>query len=578
MPVSYVGSGSAGLVNGTTVSVPKPVGLQASDLMIMVMMIRQTQLTWPVYSGWTFIRADTEATHFSTAIYYRAAKSGEPSTYSFVIPVANQRTVVGISAFRSASHTPPLASAALPDSATNLTTVAPSVTVGQVKSMLVAIFSTEYQGDVITPPASMSLAWLQSSGPGQTNAGGTVALAYQFLPNAGATGTRTATKLQPRDDLGQTLALGSAVHISASVSTALSTSVRVSRKALITSFTSLKFSSSTSMRRTRYESAVTEVTASVSSLLLSRARPVSAEAEVYLFETSFSFLRRLVSASSSTTTTAGLRLNLLRPFSAACGAESLLEVSWSRYRLVEFFTEVLLTVGDIALSRRRPFNAAAANSSFEASFSFTRRLIAAKSSSSTTSASSLNRYRPVSSSPSASMASFVGAGFKRTGRLGLSLLNIKGSSQADMRATRLVSLIYQKSSISTLARVLRRLVFNGGSQLSVTSDNDHRLTRNISVSSFATTGIESAVLRYKSAGAVSNTRVETSVSFRRYPASPINIPTAEVSTTTPNAAVASNRRRGSSDPYPNTRLGDRPAPPSSDFVAPLDISDNYGGI
>lgn len=578
MPISYVGSGSAGLVTGTTIIVPAPSGTQKSDLLVLAMMIRQTQITWPNYAGWTFVRADVEATHFSTAIYYRTVGSSEPPTYSFVIPATNQRTVAGIAAFRGASHSPPLVTAALPDSSTNLTVVAPSVNVPRARSMLVAIFSTEYQGDVITPPASMALAWLQASGPGLTNAGGTAAVAYQLLSATGPTGTRTATKLQARDDLGQTLVLGSAVHVSAASSASVSSSAAFKKKALISGSSSLSaVSSSLRSQRYRHQAASTSVDLQASNLPVSRYRPFKADARADLFETSFSFLWRLVSASAATSVESSLRLLKTRSISGSSSVSVDSENRILRVRRNTLAAQVSSVSEHPHVSRWRPIKAEVAHTFSQTSLSFTYRLISAEASCKASSAARAIRFRSTASSSAAAFSSSADRSFVRTARLGLSLLSTSSSSQSDLIATRLIAGSGVNYGPSAALAVLRTVIFGGASRLSASSVNDHRVTRRISTSVAVTAQVSSSVLRFQQPSSSSVIRVQSAASFRRHPASPVNIPSVGISPVTPRATVSSNRVPSSTPVLPVTKLGEREAPPSSDFVAPLEISDNYGG-
>jgi len=173
-----------------------------------------TAISWPAQAGWTLIREDDEATHFSQAFYYRVASS-EPASYNFSL-ATNGKCSGGILTFSGVNTSSPVdAHGSSVFTADTTSGVAPSISPVGSDDMLICAFCTEYQDDnVWTPPGSMVERVERKSHTGTSNSGTTIEICTELLAASGPTGTRTATSTISTHIIAQSLALKSASAIS----------------------------------------------------------------------------------------------------------------------------------------------------------------------------------------------------------------------------------------------------------------------------------------------------------------------------------------------------------------------------
>ena len=75
---------STAVGKSSTISLSKPAGTQAGDLLVTALMLdkgKSIEVTAP--SGWTLVRRSNKWKYIGMAVYQRVAGAGDPSTYSF---------------------------------------------------------------------------------------------------------------------------------------------------------------------------------------------------------------------------------------------------------------------------------------------------------------------------------------------------------------------------------------------------------------------------------------------------------------------------------------------------------------
>lgn len=204
----------------TQLSVSKPAGVIADDVLVACVTIRADSSISSVPSGWTLIRQDTTATTDNNgcrqAIYYKVAGSSEPSSYQWKTS-ASTDIAICIAAFSGVNTSTPIEvnDGTSSDDPNDTTCTAPSVTTTTATCMLVTFHgfnpaTTTTATTSQTPPSGMTeAADTASVGPGGGDANrATCELNYLSLSSAGATGTKISS-LDANDgrNVGQTIAL-----------------------------------------------------------------------------------------------------------------------------------------------------------------------------------------------------------------------------------------------------------------------------------------------------------------------------------------------------------------------------------
>jgi uncharacterized repeat protein (TIGR01451 family) len=203
--ITYVSSASARGNTVATLAVTKPAGVLVTDLMVAGVVINggaAPTITAP--AGWTLLQR-TSATGISQAVYYKFATTAEPATYTWTFS-ANQRVVVGITAFEGVDIGSPVNASAAQANAASTSAIAPSVTATLPNTMLVGLFGVAAR-TAFTPPGGMTERYDRQTGssggnPPVTACGDTAAFAA-----VGATGTRTAVSGTAGINIGSLIAL-----------------------------------------------------------------------------------------------------------------------------------------------------------------------------------------------------------------------------------------------------------------------------------------------------------------------------------------------------------------------------------
>ena len=173
---SYVASAGTRTAS-STVTVSKPTGTIAGDLMIAVMQAADSGITPTYPSGWTQSILDTTGLS-SAAVAYKIAGASEPASYDFTIGGSFGR-LAQIITIRDATT---LTVGAF-DEGSDTTLVAPSITA--TAGILIGWFIAEGTPTLSSGPSGMTQAIQTGGGP--------ISWLYYATVASGSTGTRTLT-------------------------------------------------------------------------------------------------------------------------------------------------------------------------------------------------------------------------------------------------------------------------------------------------------------------------------------------------------------------------------------------------
>ncbi|WP_133467273.1 DUF6701 domain-containing protein [Herminiimonas fonticola] len=193
---------------GNVLTINKPAGVLADDLMIASVSVGSSTIIVTPPSGWILVRQVVRSGANSSTLqtYYRIATASDPASFSWTFSGGTHVGAVGgITAFSGVDLVTPIANEA--GAATNSATthIAPSVITSKVNSMLVTVHEYSSSG-TWTPPGGMTEAVDIASRPVPDAAGLAMEMNYELRPAFGATGTRQATA-NGNADLGATQSL-----------------------------------------------------------------------------------------------------------------------------------------------------------------------------------------------------------------------------------------------------------------------------------------------------------------------------------------------------------------------------------
>ena len=182
MSISHVASNTATASSGTTITLSKPTGAAAGNLLIALFYVQcDTQPTITPPAGWTS-RGTTTGTQTRAQVFTKIAGDSEPASYDFT---SSLTIVVGSGAISAYASTLSIVIGDyLFDATTTNPGVAPTVTTTINNAMLFCAFFAIALGSAVTGMTSRVAL---------NNGVRDIASFDQTIANAGATGTRTYT-------------------------------------------------------------------------------------------------------------------------------------------------------------------------------------------------------------------------------------------------------------------------------------------------------------------------------------------------------------------------------------------------
>jgi hypothetical protein len=206
--IRFVGASSAAKSGTTKLTIARPIGPVAGDVLIAAITVGGNQgLTAP--TGWQRIRIDSApGGTLSQSLYYRVVTSNEATSYTWT--VSGQSSLAGtISAYRGVDTSHVVDASGGQANATASSFVAPSIVTSSSNVRILALFGTTIDQQ-LTPPGSMvERADVAAGTPKKGGISEEMADAAQGL--IGSSGTRVATGSVSTISIGQLLALRAAL-------------------------------------------------------------------------------------------------------------------------------------------------------------------------------------------------------------------------------------------------------------------------------------------------------------------------------------------------------------------------------
>lgn len=186
MPIDFRSGASSQMnYNNGPITVAKPAGVAAGDVLVAVTHFDSAVTGHDVSSEWTLLSMANNQQY----IWFRVAGASEPASYSWAYTGVRDWSVV-VSAYTGVDNTSPVDAHAqsLEQKVNNI--VAPSVTTGTKGARVVCTWSVQGQYE-LTPEAALTT---RAYSPPTVNVASTTLLADMHQTSAGATGDRIATK------------------------------------------------------------------------------------------------------------------------------------------------------------------------------------------------------------------------------------------------------------------------------------------------------------------------------------------------------------------------------------------------
>lgn len=189
--ISYRASAAANTGSSTTatsLAVNKPTGTAAGDVLLAAFTIKDTSPTITPPAGWTLAGDITNGTAHRTLVYWKAAGSGEPASYTFTWSTA-AKAAAGVAAYVNVDQTTPVAAMTTSATASSTSQVAPDVTTTGDNQWVARVWGVN--ASVSSTPAAGTVerfdTWPSTSG------GVAISLADSIQATQGASGTAAAT-------------------------------------------------------------------------------------------------------------------------------------------------------------------------------------------------------------------------------------------------------------------------------------------------------------------------------------------------------------------------------------------------
>ena len=205
--IVHVESSTSTNLSGTTVTVPRPSGTVAGQLLVAQVDFHTHTFTGTISppSGWTTVRVDNDTNHEMQGVFWKFATSSEPASFAFTLTAGS---VVGgeasgaITAYDGVDTTTPVdahGATTYPSGASSI--VAPSITTTVPGTRLLTMVGQRGNG-TSTPPSGMVERYDLSSGSQNK-----IQMSDQSVTASGATGTRTVASTDNGSAVAQSVAL-----------------------------------------------------------------------------------------------------------------------------------------------------------------------------------------------------------------------------------------------------------------------------------------------------------------------------------------------------------------------------------
>ena len=201
--ISWVGAATA-TANGTSVTVSRPAGVVAGDLMLANVATRNGVTISGVPSGWTLVTTVADGSNMSVDVYRKFFAAADPASYTFTFSASTKATA-SVLAFRGVDATSPVLASSTNVTASASSVTALAVTVPVTNSMLVAMFSQSRGDNDMDPPNGMREVVDFSTGSGGSGVSSEAAYAIQV--NAGSSGNKVAPASGSARGIGVLVAL-----------------------------------------------------------------------------------------------------------------------------------------------------------------------------------------------------------------------------------------------------------------------------------------------------------------------------------------------------------------------------------
>jgi hypothetical protein len=194
--------------------VNRPTGTVAGDLLIVGMMFEKGTNTTPTApAGWALIRRTNESNNVGMATYYKVAGSSEPSSYTFSL-TNGPKWSIGITRITGADPTNPIDVHAGLAGGPSFNADAPSLSTTVCNALVMAFYSNKKDATWTPAAGTTELYDRPNTQQGLTSN----MMAYYSQPDAGITGSKTATASISDYWVAQQLAIKPVQHASGSSS------------------------------------------------------------------------------------------------------------------------------------------------------------------------------------------------------------------------------------------------------------------------------------------------------------------------------------------------------------------------
>src|SRR5829696_4951601 len=184
--VSHRNTQTGSATGATSVSVTKPTGVQANDLLVAHVMVTGNVTATIAGSGWTAVTSGTAANTVTQASFYKIAGGSEPASYSFTW-TGSQAAAAIVTAYYGVKSSSPFDLSSAIASTNNTTSVTAGTLTTTANDDIVLAFFGSASNSTYTPPAS----WNERGDVGTT--GISASTDDQINVTAGATGNAVAT-------------------------------------------------------------------------------------------------------------------------------------------------------------------------------------------------------------------------------------------------------------------------------------------------------------------------------------------------------------------------------------------------